>query len=68
MMLYKLDILDHKAAEKQGSLVPVLGSPIPVVLTRDLAIEVLLTPLLSTIRSLCLLKISNLNVMINVLC
>ncbi|KAG0582252.1 hypothetical protein M758_3G044900 [Ceratodon purpureus] len=41
MMLYKLEIMDHKAAEKQGSLVPVLGSPIPVVLTRDSAIEVL---------------------------
>ena len=48
MMLYKLEIMDHKAAEKQGLLVPVLGSPIPVVLTRDLAIEVL-TPLCSII-------------------
>lgn len=52
MMLYKLEIMDHKAAEKQGSLVPVLGSPIPVVLARDSAIEVLLTPLCSVICSL----------------
>jgi hypothetical protein len=50
MMLYKLEIMDHKAAEKQGSLVPVLGSPIPVVLTRDSAIEVL-TLLCSIISS-----------------
>ena len=50
MMLYKLEIMDHKAAEKQGSLVPVLGSPIPVVLTRDSAIEVL-TLLCSVISS-----------------
>lgn len=41
MMLYKLEIMDHKTAERQGSLVPVLGAPIPIVLTKDVAIEVL---------------------------
>lgn len=44
-MLYKLEIMDYKAAEKQGTLVAVLGPPIPVVLSRDLAIEVLPLPL-----------------------
>jgi len=47
MMLYKLEIMDHKAAEKQGTLVSVLGLPIPVVLSRDLAVEVLPIPLCS---------------------
>lgn len=40
MMLYKLEIMDHKAAEKQGTLVSMLGSPIPVVLGKDLGLEV----------------------------
>lgn len=41
MMLYKLEIMDHKAAEKQGTLVSMLGSPIPVVLGKEIAIEML---------------------------
>lgn len=45
MMLYKLEIMDHKTAERQGSLVPVLGAPIPIVLTKDVAIEVIFSPL-----------------------
>lgn len=40
-MLYKLEILDHKARERQGLIGPSLGAPIPVVLSKDNALEVL---------------------------
>jgi hypothetical protein len=39
-MLYKLEILDHKARERQGLIGPSLGAPIPVVLSKDNALEV----------------------------
>lgn len=58
MMLYKLEIMDHKAAEKQGTLVSVLGSPIPVVLSKDLAIEVLPLPLFTRFLSRCVISVS----------
>ena len=39
-ILFKLEVLDHKARERAGVITPTLGSPIPVVLTFDAASEV----------------------------
>lgn len=39
-MLYKLEILDHKARERQGLIGPSLGASTPVVLSKDNALEV----------------------------
>ncbi|KAI3766334.1 hypothetical protein L2E82_16388 [Cichorium intybus] len=40
-ILFKLEVLDHKAREKAGVITPTLGSPIPVLLTFDAAVEAL---------------------------
>ncbi|CAM8904547.1 unnamed protein product [Rhodiola kirilowii] len=40
-MLFKLEVLDHKAREKAGVITPTLGSPIPVLLQLDVASEAL---------------------------
>ncbi|XP_039036423.1 enhancer of polycomb-like protein 1 isoform X2 [Hibiscus syriacus] len=38
-ILFKLEVLDHKARERAGVITPTLVSPIPVLLTMDAAIE-----------------------------
>ncbi|KAL8230036.1 hypothetical protein R6Q57_014936 [Mikania cordata] len=40
-ILFKLEVLDHKAREKAGIITPTFGSPIPVLLTFDAAVEAL---------------------------
>lgn len=39
-LLFKLEVLDHKARERAGLITPTLGAPIPVLLRLDTAIEV----------------------------
>jgi len=39
-LLFKLEVLDHKARERAGLLTATLGSPIPVLLRFETAIEV----------------------------
>ncbi|XVE91167.1 hypothetical protein DITRI_Ditri20bG0132400 [Diplodiscus trichospermus] len=40
-LLFKLEVLDHKARERAGVITPTLVSPIPVLLTMDATIEAL---------------------------
>lgn len=40
-LIFKLEVLDHKARERAGVITPTLGSPIPVLLQLDAAIEAL---------------------------
>lgn len=40
MMLFKLEIMDHKARERAGLIIPTFSAPIPVVLKLDSALEV----------------------------
>ncbi|KAK3000497.1 hypothetical protein RJ639_022160 [Escallonia herrerae] len=40
-ILFKLEVLDHKARERAGVITPTLASPIPVLLTFDAAVEAL---------------------------
>ncbi|KAK7272973.1 hypothetical protein RIF29_14018 [Crotalaria pallida] len=40
-LIFKLEVLDHKARERAGLITPTLGSPIPVLLRLDAAIEAL---------------------------
>ncbi|KAJ8548965.1 hypothetical protein K7X08_032328 [Anisodus acutangulus] len=40
-ILHKLEVLDHKARERAGVITPTLGSPIPVFLSFDAAVEAL---------------------------
>ncbi|KAJ8549819.1 hypothetical protein K7X08_033526 [Anisodus acutangulus] len=40
-ILYKLEVLDHKARERAGVIVNTLGSPVPVLLSFDAAVEAL---------------------------
>ncbi|KAL2491058.1 Enhancer of polycomb-like transcription factor protein [Abeliophyllum distichum] len=40
-ILFKLEVLDHKARERAGIIAPTLGSSIPVILTFDAAVEAL---------------------------
>ncbi|KAI3731551.1 hypothetical protein L1987_62740 [Smallanthus sonchifolius] len=40
-ILFKLEVLDHKAREKAGVITPTFGAPIPVLLTFDAAVEAL---------------------------
>ncbi|KAL5775912.1 hypothetical protein ACOSP7_013469 [Xanthoceras sorbifolium] len=40
-LIFKLEVLDHKARERAGLITPTLGSPIPVLLQLDVAIEAL---------------------------
>ncbi len=39
-LLFKLEVLDHKARERAGVITPTLVSPIPVLLQFDAAVEV----------------------------
>ncbi|CAN0840431.1 Enhancer of polycomb homolog 2 [Linum grandiflorum] len=41
VLLFKFEALDHKARERAGVITPTLGSPIPVLLQFDAAIEAL---------------------------
>ena len=38
--MYKLEVLDHKARERAGVIANTLGSPVPVLLSFDAAVEV----------------------------
>ncbi|XP_004232643.1 uncharacterized protein [Solanum lycopersicum] len=40
-ILYKLEVLDHKARERAGVIANTLGSPVPVLLSFDAAVEAL---------------------------
>ncbi|CDP17761.1 unnamed protein product [Coffea canephora] len=40
-ILFKLEVLDHKARERAGIITPTLGPPVPVLLTLDAAVEAL---------------------------
>lgn len=40
-ILYKLEVLDHKARERAGVIATTLGSPVPVLLSFDAAVEAL---------------------------
>ncbi|CAA6670799.1 unnamed protein product [Spirodela intermedia] len=40
-LLFKLEVLDHKARERAGVITPTLGSPVPVLLQLDAAAETL---------------------------
>ncbi|KAG8364001.1 hypothetical protein BUALT_Bualt19G0080900 [Buddleja alternifolia] len=40
-IIFKLEVLDHKARERAGVITPTLGSAIPVLLTFDAAVEAL---------------------------
>lgn len=40
-LIFKLEVLDHKARERAGVITPTLASPIPVLLQLDVATEVL---------------------------
>ncbi|KAI4369313.1 hypothetical protein MLD38_017767 [Melastoma candidum] len=42
-LLFRLEVLDHKAREKAGIVAPTLGSPIPVLLQLEAAAEALQT-------------------------
>lgn len=39
-LLFKFEVLDHKARERAGVITPTFGSPIPVLLQLDAAFEV----------------------------
>lgn len=39
-LIFKFEVLDHKARERAGIIAPTLGSPIPVLLQLDVAVEV----------------------------
>ncbi|XP_073022445.1 uncharacterized protein [Primulina eburnea] len=41
IVIFKLEVLDHKARERAGIITPTLGLPIPVLLTFDAAVEAL---------------------------
>ncbi|KAF5946818.1 hypothetical protein HYC85_017046 [Camellia sinensis] len=43
IILFKLEVLDHKARERAGVITPSLGSPIPVLLQFDAAAEAILS-------------------------
>lgn len=40
-MLYKLELLDHKARERAGGMLTTLGAPVPVLLQQEAALEAL---------------------------
>ncbi|KAI3918773.1 hypothetical protein MKX01_042093 [Papaver californicum] len=42
ILLFKLEVLDHKTRERAGVIIP-LGSPVPALLQLDVAIELLLS-------------------------
>ncbi len=39
-MLYQMETLDYKARERAGVTIPMIGSPMPVFLSKDATIEV----------------------------
>lgn len=39
-IIFKLEVLDHRARERAGVITPTLGTPIPVLLSFDAAVEV----------------------------
>lgn len=39
-IIFKLEVLDHRARERAGVVTPTFSSPIPVLLTSDAAFEV----------------------------
>ncbi|KAH6774755.1 Enhancer of polycomb-like transcription factor protein [Perilla frutescens var. hirtella] len=41
IIIFKLEVLDHRARERAGVITPTLSSPIPVLLTFDAAVEAL---------------------------
>ncbi|KAH6772614.1 Enhancer of polycomb-like transcription factor protein [Perilla frutescens var. frutescens] len=41
IIIFKLEVLDHRARERAGVIAPTLSSPIPVLLTFDAAVEAL---------------------------
>ncbi|XP_047307272.1 enhancer of polycomb-like protein 1 [Impatiens glandulifera] len=41
LILFKLEVLDHKAREKAGLMAPILGSPVPVLLQFETVFEAL---------------------------
>ncbi|XP_021978334.1 uncharacterized protein LOC110873659 isoform X2 [Helianthus annuus] len=47
-IMFKLEVLDHKAREKAGVITPTFGAPIPVLLTFDAAVEALQSYQLNT--------------------
>lgn len=47
-LLFKLEVLDHKARERAGVITPTLGSPIPVLLQFDYATEAMQAQVQST--------------------
>jgi hypothetical protein len=40
VLLFKLEILDHKARERAGAITPTFIGPVPVLLQLDFAMEV----------------------------
>lgn len=40
-LIFKLEVLDHKARERAGVITPTLASPIPILLQLDVATEVM---------------------------
>lgn len=57
MMLFKLEIMDHKARERAGLIIPTFSAPIPIVLKPDSAMEVnTLTFTCYELVYLCLVK------------
>lgn len=40
VLLFKLEILDHKARERAGAITPTFIGPVPVLLQLDTAMEV----------------------------
>ena len=40
VLLFKLEILDHKARERAGAITPTFIGPVPVLLQLDVAMEV----------------------------
>lgn len=50
-LLFKLEVLDHKARERAGILALTFGSPAPVLLQLDSAAEVISISLLRCVNS-----------------
>jgi hypothetical protein len=53
VLLFKLEILDHKARERAGAITPTFIGPVPVLLQLDTAMEVKLhsTCLMATLHN-----------------
>ncbi|KAL5554758.1 hypothetical protein UlMin_042159 [Ulmus minor] len=57
-IIFKLEVMDHKARERAGVITPTLGSPIPVLLQLDAAFEALQAHL-QTIRHAVIQSVYN---------